>query len=211
MRITLSSVLRWTLPISLAAMAVAYSIYRRGDIQYWDGAVGNWLATLLGIVAGVPVALFLDRRRAASEISGKEQEVQRVRRDMLTLLQAELGDAATRLAARVELKDSIPIDPMKMSIWDAMRDSGNLTHISEPELISAIADAYRTIAVISDREKHIMQVSYGATVRFPDGETAGMKLLRETAEFYLPAAHNIEKAMIAISKTLQEPHKKPVT
>jgi hypothetical protein len=204
MRVTLSTALRWALPISLSAMAIAYSIYRRGETQYWDGAVGNWLATLLGIVTGVPVALFLERRRVASETDGKQREVQRVRRDMLTLLHGELVDAATRLAPRVALKDAVPIDPMKTSIWDVMRDSGNLTHISEPELISAIADAYRIIAIISNRERHIMQVVHGATITFPNGETAGMKLLRETADFYPLAVQNIERALAAISKALLE-------
>ena len=206
MRINLSSVLRWTLPVSLATIAVIYSIYRRGEIQYWDGAVGNWLATLLGIVTGVPVALLLERRRVASEISGKTREAQRVRRDMLTLLQGELSDAATRLTTRIGLKESIPIDPMKMSIWDAMRDSGNLIHISEPSLISSIADAYRIITVISDRERHIMQVMYGVNGTFPDGETAGTKLLRETANFYIPAVQEIQRALTVISKALREMH-----
>lgn len=203
MRVTLSSALRWALPISLAAMALAYSIYRRGELQYWDGAVGNWLATLLGIVTGVPVALFLERRRVASGTVEKQREVQRVRRDMLTLLHGELVDATKRLASRAALKTSVPIDPMKMSIWDVMRDSGNLTHISEPELISAIADAYRIIAIISSREKQIMQSVYAATVTFADGETAGMKLLRETADFYAPAVQSIEIALAAIFNALQ--------
>ncbi len=198
------SALRWALPIILAIMAFAYSIYRRGEIQYWDGAVGNWLATLLGIITGVPVALFLERRRVASETNDKQQELHRVRRDMLILLQGELVDATTRLASRVALKDAVPIDPMKTSIWDVMRDSGNLAYISEPELISAIADAYRLISIISDRERHIIQTVHGVTVTFPNGETAGMKLLRETAGFYPPAVQSIERALAAISKPLNE-------
>lgn len=210
MRVTISLTLRWLLPVSLAAVAVTYSIYRRGEIQYWDGAVGNWLATLLGIVTGVPVALFLERRRVASETSWKQREVQRVRRDMLTLLQGELADAAMRLKKRVELKDAVPFDPMKMSIWDVMRDSGNLTHISEPELLSSIADAYRIISVIADREKRIMQATYGVTVTFPDGETAGTKLLRETSDFYLPASQSIERALISISAALSASCEEPV-
>jgi hypothetical protein len=210
MRVTISLTLRWLLPVSLAAVAVTYSIYRRGEIQYWDGAVGNWLATLLGIVTGVPVALFLERRRVASETSWKQREVQRVRRDMLTLLQGELADAAMRLKKRVELKDAVPFDPMKMSIWDVMRDSGNLTHISEPELLSSIADAYRIISVIADREKRIMQAIYGVTVTFSDGETAGTKLLRETSDFYLPASQSIERALISISAALSASCEEPV-
>lgn len=70
-------ILRWALPAALVMFAIVYSYQRRFETTYWDGAVGNWLATLLGIVTGVPVALYLERNRAKSE------RAERLRADQL--------------------------------------------------------------------------------------------------------------------------------
>jgi hypothetical protein len=145
--------LKWGMPALMAAGAIAYSFIRRHNIQYWDGAVSNWLATLLGIITGVPVALFLERRRADSEARNKKAEALRARNDVLRLISRELTDAIQRLSIRLGDGTSVPIDPMKTSAWNALRDSGNLVHISEPELLGTIADAYRLIAIIKDGEK----------------------------------------------------------
>ena len=197
------SAIKWVLPIGLTVLAVVYSICRSGDVQYWDGAIGNWVATLLGIVTGVPVALYLERRRQDSEAAAKDKELSQIRSNTLLLLQGELSDAVSRVVSRMSMSNSIPIDPMKMSIWSALRDSGNLNHISEPNLISAIADAYRSIGVIADRERHIMNVIYGVNVTFPDGENAATKLLRESANFYPPALDEINKALGKIADSLK--------
>jgi hypothetical protein len=202
MKQSLHNILRWSPPSALAVAAIGYSIYRGSEMQYWDGAVGNWLATLLGIVTGVPVALYLERRRSAAEVSAKAQEAKRVRRDTLTLILGELADAQSRVMTRLALKDSIPIDPMKMSIWNAMRDSGSLAHISDPTLLSCIADAYRLISILNDREKHTMTVIYGVNVTFPDGENAGQKLLKDTSSFHGPLLSQVAQAIEAITNAL---------
>lgn len=202
MKASLPTILGWSALFVLGILAIGYSIYRGEEIQYWDGAVGNWLATLLGIVTGVPVALYLERRRSAAEVSAKTQEVERLRRETLALLLAELSDAQRRVVARLGLEDSIPIEPMKLSIWNAMRDSGKLAHISDPTLLSYIADAYRFINILNDREKQAMKVIYGVNVTFPDGENAGQKLIKETSKFHRPLLSQVTQAIEAISIAL---------
>jgi len=74
--------------------------------------------------------------------------------------------------------------------------------LSEPHLLSCIADTYRLIAFLNDREKHAQTVAYGINVTFPDGENAGQRLLRENRGFYQPLMNQINKAIIAISNEL---------
>jgi hypothetical protein len=64
----------------LAVPALGYTLFRSNQFQYWDGAVGNLVATLLGIIAGVPVALHLERRRAANEAKEKRREEIRIKK-----------------------------------------------------------------------------------------------------------------------------------
>ena len=58
----------WYVFAAFALAAIVYSLFITTDSQgYWDGAIGNWLATLLGIIAGVPIALAIERQRISRE------------------------------------------------------------------------------------------------------------------------------------------------
>jgi len=41
------------LPVLLATTAIGYSVFKSDQLQYWDGAIENWLATLLSNLVGV--------------------------------------------------------------------------------------------------------------------------------------------------------------
>jgi hypothetical protein len=191
----------------LAVPALGYTFVRTDQFQFWYGLVGNLVATLLGIIAGVPVALHLERRRAANEAKEKKREEIRIKKEMLTLLREELQDNSNRLQRRVELKPSIPIEPLKMSSWVALRESGDLKYISEPSLLSCIANFYRFLAIIQDKEEQYVQCKFGpgAHVLFKDGETAPQKLLSVIFEFHSPALESFQVALAAIEKALNEP------
>ena len=45
----------------LFLVPVIYSLFRIGSQNYWDGALGNWLATMLGVIGGIPIALEINR------------------------------------------------------------------------------------------------------------------------------------------------------
>jgi hypothetical protein len=96
MRVILSHVPRWWPLAVLAVPALGYTLFRSDQLQYWDGAVGNLVATLLGIIAGVPVALHLERRRAANDAEEKRSEEIRIKREILTLLREELENNLSR-------------------------------------------------------------------------------------------------------------------
>lgn len=205
MRVILSHVPRWWPLAVLAVPALGYTLFRSDQLQYWDGAVGNLVATLLGIIAGVPVALHLERRRAANDAEEKRSEEIRIKREILTLLREELENNLSRLQHRASLDNAVIPDPLKMSIWEALRDSGSLKYISEPNLISDIADFYRLLMIINNREEHLIQLMYGAgaSISFPDGEIAPKKFLRMVNVFYSPALVSGQTARTSIDKALQ--------
>jgi hypothetical protein len=188
MRVIRSKVPPWWPLAVLAVPALGYTLFCSNQFQYWDGAVGNLVATLLGIIAGVPVALHLERRRAANEAKEKRREEIRIKKEMLTLLREELLDNSDRLQKRAAI-DFIPIEPLKTSSWVALRESGDLKYISEPSLISCIANSYRFLAIVQDKEEHFMQCQYGAGahVVFKNGETASQKFFSMIFHFHSPA------------------------
>lgn len=200
----------WVLPATLVAVALAYSVYRRSEVSYWDGAVGNWLATLLGIVTGVPVALAVERRRVAAERSAQQDSAALAGRNVLLLLRQELVSAKAKVGERMALAQSVPIEPLVTAAWEAMRAAGMLHHIAAPSLIGPIAEAYRLIQVLAETEGTLLRVVYGVNVQFPDGESAATKIMRNAVAFHFPALGAIQAAIGVIDKQLEGPSARDV-
>ena len=195
MPLKLRTHVRWFLPIVLGIVAISYSFYRRAELSYWDGAIGNGVATLLGIVIGVPVALHLERRRAEGDQRLRRDEERRLRNDVVVLLQQELSEAKHNIADRGAMTESLPIEPLKMSSWEAMKATGNLRHISEPALISAVSDAYRLLQCLAEAERSVLAAIHGINVQFSDGEFATVKLMRNAKSFHVPTISSVDRAL----------------
>lgn len=193
----------WVLVATLVAIAVGYSVYRRSEVAYWDGAVGNWIATLLGIVTGVPVALAIERRRVHAEQDAHQKSRQSAARNVLILLRQELVNGKGKVGERVALFQSVPVEPLVTSAWDAMRAAGTLHHVAAPYLIGPIAEAYRSIQVLAEIESTLLSVVYGVNVQFPDGENAATKIMRNAIAFHSPALAAIDTAIAVIDKELE--------
>ena len=178
--------LRWVLPAALVVFAISYSYLRRLETTYWDGAVGNWLATLLGIVTGVPVALYLERNRAKAERAERLRADQLEKRDVLTLIHAELLDAQGKITLRIALGASVPVEPLKTSAWQVLAATGNLRHVAELPLLSSLSEAYRLVQVLAGIEQALHRTIYGINVQFPDGESAAAKIMRNAVSFHAP-------------------------
>ena len=74
----------WVGLFALALVAILYSFYRKDAQSYWDGAIGNWLATLLGIISGVPLALSIERKRIFREERERtEQQAKRAKAGLI--------------------------------------------------------------------------------------------------------------------------------
>jgi hypothetical protein len=190
-----SSIIWWSVAFAMAATSVIYAFARRDTIAFWDGMVGSWLATLLGIVCGVPVALELERQRRRTEDVAKANAAKRLRIEVLTLLREELELVAQQLKDRIKLANGLPKVPLKTSIWDVTRASGNLTAISEPDLLQVFSEAYRWIGMIASLEKQRIEVMFGNDRTFPDGKFASEKLEEELRQFLKLASDTVSEAL----------------
>jgi hypothetical protein len=200
----ISKIRLWILPTCLLISALSYSLFRLDQEQYWDGAIGNLVATLIGIITGVPVALHLERQRALKEAEEKRREELRLKRETLTLLREELADNLKSLHTRTNLTGSVPHEPLKLSIWTILKESGDLRYVSEPRLKSHIAHAYRLIMIIHNLEDHFIQIHYGSATYFEDGQTAAQKFYPRIVGFYSPAITSVETALTSIETGLHD-------
>jgi hypothetical protein len=186
--VSASSVVWWAVAFVMAATSVGYAFARRDVVGFWDGMVGSWLATLLGIVCGVPVALELERQRRRAEDALKAEAAARLRLDVLTMLRGELERVTEQLKQRTDSPaGTLPSEPLKTSIWDATRASGNLAAIAEPVLLQAFGEAYRWLGMISTVEANRLELMHGNDRTFPSG-SMGSDKLEEIVRTYLPEA-----------------------
>ena len=118
----------------LLLVPIVYSVFRWLDKGYWDSAIGNWLATMLGIIGGIPIGLEVNRLVTATEERKKTKIETENERDILLLTKEELKFDLARLKEREGNLSSLSLHPFKTDLWDAISDSGELKYIKIPIL-----------------------------------------------------------------------------
>lgn len=135
---------------------IAYSLYitDRSDpdwlkSSYWQATVGGFLATVAGIVLGLPIAAWVndigERRKqdadAAAQVQHERQQVTR----LCDLLQTELTESYNLLGPIAEGE----INRFRFSTarWDAVMSSGDIRWLGDLEVVSTLAEAYEALEV----------------------------------------------------------------
>jgi hypothetical protein len=176
---------RWYwLVFVLLGSAVAIYATQRYDIQaFWDGAVGNLLATLLGIIAGVPTALEIERHRINREERERITDERKRALQVTFLIKDELIDNLYNLVQRQSDVTSLPLKPLKNDIWRALSDSNEIRWINDLSLLGSIASAYYYINLVSSIEDRCYQALRGLNVVYDDGTNAAQRLLADARKF----------------------------
>jgi len=79
----------WAIFIFVLLPSIIYSIFFSGP-NYYDGTIGNLLATVIGIVLGVPAAISIERWRDKMEQSQAKKDAETRRDKVVQLLIKEL-------------------------------------------------------------------------------------------------------------------------
>ena len=173
-----------TVLLVLLAGAVAtplvYALRLADTKAFWDGAMGNLLATAVALVVAIPSALWLERlatRRQQSE----EAHARRLREhELLLLLKEELAQNLHLVQLRRASPESIYILPMKFELWSAFASSGNLQLISSRQLLASVANAYYFVRLVQRVEERLHGALRAPTVSF--GEMTAVDLLTKDAQ-----------------------------
>lgn len=175
--------LLWLFFIILSFVAIAYSVHRYNIITYWDGAIGNLVATWLGIVLGVPIALTIERRRQYREEQEKILHKSEISQKIYQLLKNELAYNEQKLQVRKNDTKHLDREPLKCTLWEVLCDSGEIKEIDDPIILDKLATAYYYIKIVIDIESKLYQAMRGINVQYPDGRSAS-QLLSEEARYF---------------------------
>lgn len=93
--------LMWVAVVSASSVPIAYSVGRLGDQAFLDALMSSWLATVVGIAVGVPIAVELSRRQFAAEEAARQEsqreELAKQVRQVLIHVSLELSENERRL------------------------------------------------------------------------------------------------------------------
>lgn len=191
------------LPLAvLILLPLVYCFTRLNEQAFWDAAIGNWLATMLGVIVGVPVALSIERRRASRRQEQLASEFRRRSRNVLLLTKDELQHNLRALTNRKTVPSSFLTQRLKDDLWQALSDSGEIKWIDDPALLSGIATAYHFVAIVRDIEEKAYAALRGINPRYDDGSYASERLLQDARAFDNALLASLATALVQIEDEL---------
>lgn len=172
------------------------------DFTFWQNAVSNGLATLIGVILGIPAALWLNNL-------GERSTEKEHKKKILHLLRIEIRlnyDYVNAWHDKVGLQKQLAMqisDFLKDESWRAFSDGGEIQWIKDPTLLSELSDAYYEVRVLSTLSKKYVDLT-----QFAGENTSGL-IINKTYEALEATMHDagiqLEAALIAIYKALDEP------
>ena len=159
--------LLWTAVAIIGIVPLVYFLSHVSDTQFLREAMGDWFATMLGAIIGIPIALALSRWQQREQEKHarlmREEEALERRTKVLRLIRQELLDNRERLTdPRMQGEDEQAtfVRGLSNSSWRVMFDGGELKLIGDPELLAVISDAYHVIARILFLEDLLVEAHF---------------------------------------------------
>lgn len=129
----------WLLSIVII-LAIAYYLTFYWEFRFFTDFTSNWLATLLGVIIGVPVALWVNRYQEKKTEEEKKKKILRLLREEINenwiIIQIWLDDKLV-----TDMVFSLSLD-LKVELWKSFSDGGELKWIKDTELLADLSDAY---------------------------------------------------------------------
>lgn len=152
---------RGLLIVGLAVMLIpslAYGLYvisRAGrgwlETDYIVALMAGWLATMMGVVVGLPVAIWLADRVAAADNRQRAADEERLAKDarsrILHTVKRELGGSLPALSEMTE--GVLTKVHYNVGHWNALNSSGDLKWVKDLEVLDNLAEAYEALEVVN--------------------------------------------------------------
>lgn len=210
----LQNFLRWNdqkFPILIFLLAIilpgSYIVFRKPELTFWDNTIGNLTATVVALIAGIPIALIVDRKLQKEKIEQEQSILNNKENKLLTLIKEELnGIMQDFLSKRKGIVGSYQIEPLKTDLWSVVIASGEIGNIHDIGLLSAISGAYTVVNYVKDIEKLAYIAANSATVTFKEGDgttTALKRLVLQARSFDSSLEIRVSAALTAIEKYLE--------
>ncbi|HRQ42639.1 MAG TPA: hypothetical protein PLD25_32400 [Chloroflexota bacterium] len=207
--------LLWAVVAIAAAIPTLYFFWKLTDLDFIDSAMGNWFATMIGVLVGILIALEIDRwqQEVQSKREKETQEAEELRRKIkiLQLVKKELEYNYKSLKARREDNEPEPkrvvlAQKLKEELWNAFSDGGELEWIQDLQLLDDIADAYYHIRNVIYLEDKFFEAAHFAGMRIQQKKSPEENILDYLKQIDAQVMIAIENALKAIDRHLADVH-----
>jgi hypothetical protein len=197
----------WLAVITVFVIPILYSLANINSPGFLENFIGNWAATMIGVVVGIPIALWLSRlqqkEQERKEQEREKQEALARKSKILKLIKKELEyNRDQLLASRIEV-DGVPkrvvfLEGLKDELWNAFSDGGELEWIKDLQLMDVISFAYHYIR----REIYLEQLYM--EIKRPKNwtNTPAEDLIKHLTELDPLAIKVIDQALDAIKNSI---------
>ena len=167
---------------------VVYLYYRKPDISFWDNFFTGLISTVLALVAGIPIALWIDRFIKRQEEKKRYNQNRKRELEIIQLIKEEIEFSYKSLFLKEKKGNSkfITIQQLKSDLWEALAKSQELKHIENPKLLNRIASAYYILNLVKNIEgqAYIALRTSAIVFKTEDGkeEGAAQQLLKDARQ-----------------------------
>ncbi len=202
--------LPWLILLAVILFIVIYIRSNKIESSFWDNAVSNLIATLLGLLGGIPVALSIDRYLRKQEKVNDYNNDRKREKEILGLIREELEFSLNSVflnGRKGNLKDLF-IQPLKSDVWDAINNSGETKVIKEPELLNRITSAYYVLKFVKKIEEHAYIALRTTSLVFTDENgkqvSSAQKAIKDARQFDNLFEESLTIALKMISERVQK-------
>lgn len=145
------------------------------NVNLFNDFLSNTLATLVGVGAGIPIALWINRKSQSEEVSRKRNEILRLLKGELLVNRKEVLEGLETIR-----DNNVPVANVTSEFWKLAIEGGELGGmIRDVEENLLIAQTYQVIETIIDLSKLILVEGVYHDMDIPSG---GMKIINEGYE-----------------------------
>lgn len=187
----LGEILLWIILLVVIILPILYVFFCNLNLNFWDSVATNLIATGLALIAGIPIAFWVDRQLKHREGENKYREDRLRETRILVLIKEELDFSLNSLFLNGKRgnKESLTIQPLKSDLWDAFIAGEDVKYIEEPELLNRIASAYYVLKIVKNIEyqAHIAFRTSAISFTLSDG------IKKNSAQLLLEDARGFDK------------------
>jgi len=192
------------------------------DQTFLDSAMGNWFATTVGLIVGIPIAFWINGNQRhiqerseqaaksaqeSKEHAAKEEYNRARKREILELVFEELqynyNFIKESQMADSSSRDVKPNTQLKLELWNALSDGGELQYVKDIPLLNEIATAYYYSKIVNSLYDKIIDMKYTTPITLDNSSNIRI-LTNQLISFDTRALHvGIGNALTSIKKSLE--------
>lgn len=177
---------------AIVVVAALLAVYMLLGANVWENFLPNFLATMLGAIVGIPIAIGINNQQEAKKEKLQKEKIIPILREELLVNLTHLSSWQKSNFQKLEtVYNSIFLEE---SAWTTFSDSGELAFIKDVKLLQKISHAYSTIRSVKQLSERYMEL-----VHLPDQKE---RELLQTPVAYL-ISRGIDTAVEDISIALK--------